>query len=195
MSSTVGRYRAFRASPHFVRIWKFAAVSLVATAVSQSLLFLFYPHIVSSAMGSNVIATAVSTVPAYYLNRRWTWGKRGKSRLWREVVPFWVIAFVGLVLSTVIVGIAAKNAGRISPSTEVKEIVVHVANLFAYGLIWVGRYTILNRFLFGPGTQAGGARVLVGAVTAEQPVAATATTASGSPAPLGSVLLPPDVSS
>ncbi len=153
MSALVGRYRAFRSSPHFVRIWKFAAVSVVSTIVSQSLLFAFYPHVVASAMGSNVIATSISTVPAYYLNRRWTWGKRGRSHLWKEVVPFWVLAVVGLVVSTVIVGIAATNADRVSSSAEFRNVVVHLANLFAYGIIWVARYAILNKFLFGPDTQ------------------------------------------
>jgi putative flippase GtrA len=159
MSALVGRYRAFRSSPHFARIWKFAAVSVVSTIVSQSLLFAFYPHVVGSAMGSNVIATSISTVPAYYLNRRWTWGKRGRSHLWKEVVPFWVLAFVGLVVSTLIVGIAATNADRVSSSAEFRNVVVHLANLFAYGIIWVARYAILNKFLFGPDTQHRGPAV------------------------------------
>jgi len=169
MSSLTGRYRAFRASPHFTRIWKFAAVSLIATAVSQTMLFIFYPHLLDTAMGANVVATCISTVPAYYLNRRWTWGKRGKSHLWKEVMPFWIIALVGLVLSTVIVGIAAKNADRISSSHEVKIIVVHLANLFSYALIWVARYSILNRFLFGPATQTPSSDAIVDTVAVEQP--------------------------
>jgi len=169
MSSLTGRYRAFRASPHFTRIWKFAAVSLIATAVSQTMLFIFYPHVLDTAMGANVVATCISTVPAYYLNRRWTWGKRGKSHLWKEVMPFWIIALVGLVLSTVIVGIAAKNADRISSSHEVKIIVVHLANLFSYALIWLARYSILNRFLFGPATQTPSSDAIVDTVAVEQP--------------------------
>ena len=59
---------------------------------------------------SNVIATAIATVPSYYLNRTWAWGKTGKSHLMREVVPFWVIAAVSIVLSTVVVGWADHEA-------------------------------------------------------------------------------------
>lgn len=157
MSSLIGRYRAFRQSPHFAQILKFGTVSVISTLVSQAMLFLFYPHILDTAMGANVVATSIATVPAYTLNRRWTWGKRGKSHLWKEVVPFWVLAFVGLVLSTVIVGVAAKNAHVISPSHTVKVTVVHLANLFAYALIWAARYSILNKWLFGPSTQKSGA--------------------------------------
>jgi putative flippase GtrA len=183
MSSLIGRYRAFRASPHFTRIWKFATVSLIATAVSQTMLFIFYPHLLDTAMGANVVATCISTVPAYYLNRRWTWGKRGKSHLWKEVMPFWIIALVGLILSTVIVGIAAKNANRISPSADFKNLVVHVANLFSYALIWVARYAILNKFLFGAGTHGSTEGVVeTEAVEPTASIAAASQVASAEPA-------------
>jgi len=159
-------------------LWKFGTVSLITTTIAQGLLFILYPRLVPSAMGSNIIVTAIATVPAYWLNRRWTWGKRGKSHLWKEVMPFWVMAFVGLVLSTAIVGLAAKNADRISSARDVKVAIVHFANLFAYALIWVGRYSLLNKYFFGPGTHG----VAVGTV-----VDTTATEKVGSPAASGSI--------
>ena len=66
---------------HFKRIWKYASVSVISTLVTQVVLFLTY-HVwtVGSAMECNVIATVVASVPAYYLNRSWTWGKRGRSQ-------------------------------------------------------------------------------------------------------------------
>ena len=170
MSSPTGRMRAFRESPHYRRIWKFGTVSVISTVICQLLLFAFYPHLISSAMLSNVFATSISTVPAYWLNRRWTWGKRGKSHLFKEVMPFWVMAFAGLVLSTVVVGVAAKSAHFISSSQHAKVLIVHVANLFAYGAIWVARYSILNRYLFGTHTHQRAAAV-IDTVAVERPVA------------------------
>jgi len=150
MASLTSRARAYRQSAHFTRLWKFASVSVISTIITQGVLFMTY-HVLTlaSAMECNVIATCVATVPAYYLNRTWTWGKRGKSNPWREVMPFWVIAFIGLVLSTVAVGVAAHNADHISQSRDVRALVVQFANLSTYAVIWVGRYIIFNRFLFG----------------------------------------------
>ncbi|MDA8038869.1 MAG: GtrA family protein [Actinomycetota bacterium] len=154
MASLLSRAAAYRRSAHFTRLWKFASVSVISTVITQTVLFLTYHEwSLASAMECNVIATVVATLPAYYLNRTWTWGKTGKSHLWREVAPFWVIAFVGLVLSTVAVGIAAHNAGRISSSPDVRAAVVQFANFVTYGLIWVGRYLIFNKYLFGTSTQ------------------------------------------
>ncbi|MHB1988782.1 MAG: GtrA family protein [Acidimicrobiales bacterium] len=150
MPALIDRARAASRSEHLHRLAKFATVSLISTAVTQGLLFLTYDVIsLGSAMACNVIATAVATVPAYWLNRTWTWGKRGKSHPWREIAPFWIIAFVGLVLSTVAVGIAAHNADHISHSHLVRRAFVQFANLVTYGFIWIARYSIFNRFLFG----------------------------------------------
>jgi putative flippase GtrA len=154
------------------------------------MLFVFYPHVLDTAMGANVVATCISTVPAYYLNRRWTWGKRGKSHLWKEVMPFWIIALVGLILSTLIVGIAAKNADRVSSSHDVKILIVHLANLFSYALIWVARYSILNRFLFGPSTQGPADGVVVDTTAAADATASPVDTAEAS----GGTLVPVDPS-
>jgi putative flippase GtrA len=188
MSSLIGRAAACRRSPHFKRILKFGAVSVISTVIAQTVLLLTFDvgHI-ASAMVCNVIATAVATVPAYWLNRTWTWGKRGKSHLWREVAPFWIIAFIGLVLSTVAVGVAAHNANRLSSSQEVKDLFVHCANFITYGIIWVARYSIFNKFMFGPQTtvpvaKGGAIDAMLVAETAPSPAPPPAVPA---PAPAG----------
>jgi len=150
MASLVSRARDFRRTDHFRRLWKYASVSIIATAVTQVVLFLTY-HVftVGTAMECNVIATACASVPAYYLNRTWTWGKSGRSDILREVVPFWSISFIGLVLSTVAVGIAAHNADRIAHGSLERALIVNCANLLTYAFIWSGRYFVFNRYLFG----------------------------------------------
>ena len=150
MASLAARARAFRRTDHFRRLWKYASVSIVSTGVTQVVLFLTY-HVfsVGTAVECNLIATAVASVPAYYLNRNWTWGKSGRSSVWREVVPFWTISFLGMVLSTVAVGIAAHNAHRIASGSLERALIVNGANLLTYACIWAGRYFLFNRFLFG----------------------------------------------
>lgn len=153
MVSLARHARAFRQTEHFKRIWKYASVSVVSTLVTQVVLFLTY-HVwaVASAMECNVIATVVASVPAYYLNRTWTWGKRGRSQVWGEVVPFWTIALIAMVLSTGAVGLAAHNADRITHNSLDRALLVNGANLFTYAVLWTLRYMVLNRFLFGPRT-------------------------------------------
>ncbi|MGO9584293.1 MAG: GtrA family protein [Acidimicrobiales bacterium] len=149
MAPLVSHVRAFLRTEHFRRLWKYASVSVVSTLVTQVVLFLTY-HVwnVGPAMECNVIATVVASVPAYYLNRTWTWGKRGRSNVWGEVVPFWTISLAAMVLSTGAVGLAAHLADRMSDSLE-RALIVNCANLFTYAVLWTARYFIFNRFLFG----------------------------------------------
>ena len=46
---------------------------------------------------ATVLANCIATIPAYNLNRRWTWGKSGRSHLMKEVVPFWAMSALGIV--------------------------------------------------------------------------------------------------
>ena len=80
-------------------------VSVITTIISLTMLAAATAGFGLEAWMANVLATAVATVPSYHLNRRWTWGKRDASDLWREVMPFWVLSFAGLVLSTIAVAL------------------------------------------------------------------------------------------
>ena len=103
---------------------------------------------IGSAADSNLLATSIATAPAYYLNRTWTWGKTGKSHLMKEVVPFWTIAIVGVLLSTLAVHFAAAEAHHITKSKLGVTALIEFANFFTYGVLWVGKFMIFNRYLF-----------------------------------------------
>lgn len=101
-----------------------------------------------AAMPANVLTTAVATIPSYHLNRRWTWEKRGASDPWREVVPFWLLSFAGLALSTVTVGLADHWAAGANVGGVLRTGAVLVGHLGGFGLLWVAQFVILDRVLF-----------------------------------------------
>jgi putative flippase GtrA len=140
---------AYTTTPGFRKLWRYVATSAISVVVSLVALYVFYRVVkIGSAGLANVIATAIATVPSYYLNRSWAWGKSGRSDLWREVVPFWLIAFVGLVLSTLAVDLASHEAHRLSHAHEVQTALVEAANLLTYAVLWVGKFLLFNRVLF-----------------------------------------------
>ena len=79
---------------------RYTLVSVISVLVSLVVLFIALYFFHWSARTSNIVAVAVSAIPSYVLNRAWAWGKTGKSHLLKEVVPFWAMAFLGLVIST-----------------------------------------------------------------------------------------------
>ena len=128
------------------RIFRYSMVSVVSTVVSFATLGLVFGVLhLWSEVPSAIFANSVATVPSYYLNRRWVWGKSGRSHLFKEVLPFWATSFVGLILAT----IAASYARDFSDTHQLhhfgRTVVLQGANLGAFGLLWVGKFLIFNR--------------------------------------------------
>ncbi len=134
-------------TPVFRKLVKYSMVSLVSIMVSQitQLVAFFLTH---NGVLSSVIAVAVGTVPSYELNRRWTWKKNGPSHLWREIVPFWVMSFIGLVFSTVCVYLAEQWAEDRDLTKARTALLLNLASLTAFGILWIGKFVIINRLLF-----------------------------------------------
>ena len=134
------------AHPSSVKLIKYAGVSVISTVVSQVTLFLtFGVFQLMSEVPANFVANVVATIPSYTLNRRWVWGKGGKSHFWREVVPFWVLSFIGLAFSSVAVWSAGQFARNHHLSHGATSLLVNAANLLAFGLLWVVKYLVYNR--------------------------------------------------
>ncbi|MHB8190999.1 MAG: GtrA family protein [Ferrimicrobium sp.] len=127
---------------------KYGAVSAISVAITEALLFILFAIFRISATGSNVIATAVAAVPSYYLNRSWAWGKSGHSHLVKEVIPFWALAFLGLWLSIFTVGVANGFAVSHGYPHIVDALLVNTASIAAFGIVWIGKFFIFNKFLF-----------------------------------------------
>lgn len=116
---------------------RYVAVSAVNIVNHQILL-----NVANSVWGwgggvSNVFAAVVASVPAYLLSRYWVWEVRGANSLRAEVLPFWIIALAGLVLSTALAEMADRTFGS--------GIWVALASLFGYFVVWVLKFIVLDR--------------------------------------------------
>lgn len=131
--------RTFRRYGKTVR--RFLVVSAFNVAFGQGLLVLAHSWLGWAFAGSNAAAVALSAGPAYILTRYWVWEKWSKNRLLTEVLPFWGVAFFGLIFST----LAAKFAGTYTDA----QLALNLVNLASFGLIWVFKLFLFDRLMFG----------------------------------------------
>lgn len=89
-----------------------------------------------SGGAANVFAAMIAVIPAYLLSRYWVWQLTGPSSVRKEILPFWTIAAIGLVSSTV----AAELADR----RFADPLWISVASLAAYFVVWVVKFIVLN---------------------------------------------------
>ncbi len=122
------------------KVLRYAAVSVVTVPLGMSLLWLFLRSGMTPVL-ANLVGVTIATIPNYILNRYWVWAKRGANSVRREIAPFWAMAFLGLVISTIfvlIVGLFTDAA-----------LAFLAANFVAFGIVWVFKFFVLGRFLFG----------------------------------------------
>ena len=89
---------------------------------------------------ANVFAAVVMSMPAYLLSRAWVWEVEGSHDMRRHVLPFWLITFTGLIVSTVFAAVADRVFGA--------GVAVNIASLMGYFIVWVAKFFLLDR-LFG----------------------------------------------
>ena len=127
---------------------RYGTVSMVATVTSLTVLGVLVSATALPAGVANVIATAVGTFPSFELNRRWVWKRTGRRSMRAELVPFWILSFTGLALSTLTVTLAASWADSAGLQGFARTATIEVANIVAWGSLWVAQFLILDRILF-----------------------------------------------
>jgi putative flippase GtrA len=133
-------------SPTGQKLMKYTAVSVISVVVAQVLFVIAFNLIRWNGTTSNMFAVAVSAIPSYYLNRAWAWGKRGRSHFLKEVVPFWALAFLGFVISTLAVDYVSGHVHGLHRA--VQSLVLQATNIGAFGVLWVAKFVIFNELMF-----------------------------------------------
>ena len=137
-----GALLALARSDSGMKLIRYGMVSVVGVVVTEILFFILYKGMKIDAEITNIVAVAVSSIPAYILSKRWVWGKSGKSHMMKEVVPFWGFAFLGLVLSTLFVHWVQHYTDKVIWNM--------LANMSGFGALWVVRFFVLDKLIWGP---------------------------------------------
>lgn len=137
---------------HGRKALRYCAVSAVNVVVGLSTLAFALEVLDFAPMVANLTAWVVSTGPAYLLSRYWVWQQLGANSVRSEIVPFWIIAGIGLVLSTATIGVL----GIITDHT----LILLAGTIVAYGLVWIAKYLVLDGLLWPKSGEQPAAKVV-----------------------------------
>ena len=140
--------------PTWLRFSRYTIGSIICFGVSELVFIALFAPNVLGARGAAVVASIAGIIPGYFLNRSWTWGRRGKSDFWREVVPYWGTALISTVLAAL--GTGAANAIFSGEPRGVRTAIDAAAYMLVYGVLFVAKFVIFQRWLFAPTTQSAG---------------------------------------
>ncbi|MGH8997566.1 MAG: hypothetical protein ACRDYB_16315, partial [Acidimicrobiales bacterium] len=83
-------------------------------------------------------------------NRKWAWGKGGRSHLMKEVVPFWALAFASIAFSIVGASIARTLGHDWHLHHFEQTVFVLAANIMSFGIWWVLKLLLFNKMFAIP---------------------------------------------
>lgn len=135
-------------TPMALKLFRYSMASVVAVIVSNVCLLIFVGLAKMGVVLASTLATTIAAIPSYEMNRKWAWGKHGKSHLMKEVVPFWGLAILGWAFSTWAVWVMDGYAKRHHFSHAAQTFSVAIVYFSAFGVLWVGKFVIFNKVMF-----------------------------------------------
>ena len=143
--------------PLVTRVVRYALGSVVASLVSLVTFVVVYGVLGAlSPRQSSVAASLTGMVPAYFLNRNWAWGRRGRSHLVKEVLPYLAASVLGLVAAMWSVDVASSHVKTLTGDKSLQVTLVAMAYVGTYASLWVLKFLFFN-VLFGRPHRAAGA--------------------------------------
>ena len=130
------------------KVLRYAAGSVLATVCSEVAFLVLYGGVHSTAAVASVVGWLAGALPNYWLNRTWTWGRRGRPSLLREVLPY-----VAIILATVVIAVVTTSYvdGALTDSQTSSALRVGAVGgtfLGVYAVVFVLRFFLLDQ-LFG----------------------------------------------
>jgi putative flippase GtrA len=128
------------------KLIRFTSVSVISTIVSLLVIALVYGFkIIRGEVDATLFGNLVGAIPSYTLNRRWAWGKTGRSHIRKEIIPFWVLTLLGIGFSVV----GASYANHLVHTHQWSHLfntgIVDTANLVSAAVFWVLKFIVFDR--------------------------------------------------
>jgi putative flippase GtrA len=126
---------------------RYALVSVVAVPVGEFGVLIFNVAGLTAVV-SALLGNSLGAIPSYVLNRYWVWGKTEKNNLLTEILPFWIITLIGILFSLYTAHVAGQFTKHHHITSVLRLVILLVANLAAFGILWVAKYILFNKVLF-----------------------------------------------
>jgi putative flippase GtrA len=142
---------ALSLSARFAKFGRYAGVSVIAVLLAQAGLVVAYGLLRWPVPAAVILSLMVSAMPAYFLSRRYVWSGAPHEAEARQVWSFLGVAAVGSLTTIAIVWAFVAIAHGRTHNHATLTVVANGASIVATSLIWLGRYFVLDRFVFTGG--------------------------------------------
>lgn len=132
----------------FIRLFRAATSSLLATGISQLTLLAILWTEVAGVTTASAAAWLAGAIPNYLVARRWAWARSGKPRLRGELLPYFAVIGTGGLIA---VGLTKASSFVIRPLDIphlAEVLLIDAAYICSYGLVFILKFALLDRLVF-----------------------------------------------
>jgi len=144
------------------KVLRYTGGSAVATVCSEVAFLLLYGPLSVGTTWASVLGWLAGAIPNYWLNRSWTWERRGRPSLRGEILPYVAIILITLLIATVVTGWVHGLVEDSGASDTLRWVLVAGSFLGVYIVMFVLRFLLLDRLFarlsHAEKAQADGAR-------------------------------------
>jgi putative flippase GtrA len=167
VSNRIGESLASKARSKLgIRFGRFTIAAMTAFATTEVVLTICAGPLQLTATWASLISWFSGALVSYTLSR-WAWKLKGRPNLLKEILPFWVVSAMVVVILTLATKFGYHSAGWMHLSGAERVLYVDAV----YGVANVG--TFLLRFLFFHYVLFAGAAALAAPGAAEEALAST----------------------
>lgn len=124
---------------------RYAAVAAAFLPIGQGLIQLLGPWLDDYADAS-LLAAAIVTFPNYFANKHFVWRDTSSDNLRKQAIVFWVVVMLAVLLATSFTCVV--DHMMVGERRAEHAAAVFVAQVLGFGIVWVGRFLILDRWFF-----------------------------------------------
>ncbi len=126
---------------------RYAGVSVVFVPIGQVLIQLLGKFAFDRNYTlASVVAALILTLPNFFANKYLVWKETSSDNLRTQVLVFWVAAIVGVTFATGLTWLVEQQVH--DKAAWIEGSAVFVAQLIGFGVVWVVRYLVLDRWIF-----------------------------------------------
>jgi len=135
---------------------RYVLIGLVTTIFSVVILVILYDWLrYLDAVSANFVAGVAGIPLSYALNRRWVWGRVGKSHLASEVVPFWVASIIALIFAVLAAQAARALGDHYGFGRGTRTLLILGFSVLFNVALFVGKYFAYSRIFSARGLPLG----------------------------------------
>jgi putative flippase GtrA len=124
---------------------RYAGLSVVFVPIGQGLIQVLGLWLDNYTTAS-LLAVAILAIPGFFANKHFVWRVTSRENLRNQVLMFWAVMMLGVSLATVFTYLA--EAMMADQTVLVRGATALFAQLLGLGIVWVGRFLILDRWFF-----------------------------------------------